>query len=473
MFDGALPKTKQCERIGRNDRYNNQVNGFRANYPSETCPRPTPLGSTSYSFLAPALREALDSSEYASLTCTVPGEADDWCASYANTYPSAVIFSDDTDLLLYGFPREMRIIYFKDTELWPEPKFKGYCPARICQDLELTSLGAYAYLLSKDIHQPERKLIEEAKCIGASSTGYSRFIERYTAINAADLLNTQRAKSSMQNLDVRVSEMVHQSMSLASAPVVYLPFLVEDKHRSSAWNIGQDLRTISYSLLTRTGFAVQEHRRKAQKVTAQEIRLFGTEELNTTIHTYAESIRAWLEWTNARRVPGEAVWPLYAVGMVLPEIKTAPSLVQMIRILNADFDNTWNFIHLTACLHAGLYSLRMLKQCIDVFLTLNEDGSTPLLPVAAQLQSNLQSMGTITELFVVPGQAKTWLGDQDVLRELLASIYASANVEVPTEQKSNKRLKKQQREAERKGKRRQEGGNVFNVLEFMNTARRN
>jgi hypothetical protein len=262
------------------------------------------------------------------------------------------------------------------------------------------------------------------------------------------------------------------------APVAYLPFLVEDKHRSSAWNVGQDLRAVSYSLIAKDGIKVREHRRKAQRVTKQDVQMYESVELRATLQTYVESIRSWIEWTTERQVPQTLVWPLYAVSMLLPELKTPPFFTQLCRLLSADFDNTWNFIHLTGCLHAGLYSLRMLKQCAAVWLTLNKNDSSHLLLLVTQLQTDLQSLGSIAELFLVPGQARKHLRDHDLVYENLAEIYAAAKVEVPIEQKSAKRGKKQQREAERKERRKQEGGtktsdNTFDVLSFMNAARKN
>ena len=206
--------------------------------------------------------------------------------------------------------------------------------------------------------------------------------------------------------------------------------------------------------------------------------MYDSGELQETVQTYMESIRAWIDWTTERQVPRTLVWPLYAVSMLLPELKTPPSFTQLLRILSADFDNTWNFIHLTACLHAGLYSLRMLSQCVGVWLTFNQDNSSGLLPLVTQLQIDLQSVGSISELFLVPGQARISLRDNDLLREILTEIYAAAKVEVPVEHKSAKKGKKQQREAERKDRRKQESvtktnDNTFDVLAFMNAARKN
>lgn len=394
---------------------------------------------------------------------------------YANQHPKSVIFSDDTDLLLYNFPKEVRIIPFRDTELWPEPKFKGYYPPRICQDLELPNLATFAFCLTQDPHQTVSKLVQEANAVDQSSPSYTEFIARYINPSSTnDLLDTQWADPSFQNLDVRVSEFLHQILDPTSAHVIYLPFLVEDKDRASAWNVGQDLRTISYSLLAPNRTNVQELKRKAEKVTMQDITLYASQDLPAALQMYADSISSWIEWTAERQVPRNLVWPLYAVGMVLPELKTHPSFARLIRTLSSDFDNTWDSVHLSACLNSASYSLRMLQQCVSVWLFLHKDSSPKLIPSAIQLQTGLQSLGSIAELLLVPGQAKKPLGDQELLKELLAEIYASADVEVPVGYKSNRMVKKQRREAERKGRnKRQNDAREFNVLEFMNYARKN
>ncbi|KAF2445031.1 hypothetical protein P171DRAFT_431797 [Karstenula rhodostoma CBS 690.94] len=471
LFDGALPETKQAERIARTARYNQQVNGLRSNFPSTTCPIPTSLGSVSYSFLAPALREALTNSEYAPVTRNVPGEADDWCALQATEGPASLIFSDDTDLLLYDYPPGFRLLFYRDADFWPEPKFKGYSPPVICKELGLPSLTSFAYCLAHDPHSPESKLVGEAKRVDTASQTYLDFAKRYkVAPNTAEL-------PPLQNLDVRISEFIYQGLNSRLDPVVYLPFLVEDQHRASAWVHGQDLRAVSYSIFTTDRSRVQEHRRKAQKVSLQKIELYPPQELLVMMQTYARNISAWVEWTAERDVPHSLIWPLFAIGVVLPELKSPPPLALWLRVLNADFDNTWDHIHLNASLHAALYSLRFLKQCIEVWLSLQTDISSSLVPITGQIHTDLESMGPITELFLVPGQARKPQGDQELMQELIAEVYASANVEIPIARIPNKKAKKQQREAERKERKKQEGGaqvagNSFDVLEFMN-ARRN
>jgi hypothetical protein len=479
LFDGALPETKEAERIARIARYNRQINGLRSTFPSTPCPIPSSLGSASYSFLAPALREALANSEYASITRNVPGEADDWCALQATEGSASIIFSDDTDLLLYDYPQEFRLLFYRDAELWPEPKFKGYSPSAICEGLGLSSLTSFAYCLTQDPHGPESKLIGEAKCVDTTSQAYLDFIKRYkVAPTATYTFPSDLTVSSLQNVDVRISEFIYQGLHSKVETIVYLPFLVEDQHRASAWVHGQDLRAVSYSIFTADRSRVQEHRRKAQKVSMQEIELYPPQELIAMTQTYARSISAWVEWTAERDVPHSLIWPLFAIGIVLPELNSPPPLALWLRVLNADFDNTWGFVHLTAGLHAALYSLRFLKQCIEVWLSLHTDESSSLLPIARQIRTDLQSMGPITDLFLVPGQARKPKGDHELLPDLIAEVYASANVEIPVERLPSKKAKKQQqREAERKERLKKESStqvssnSSFDVLGFMNAGR--
>jgi hypothetical protein len=479
LFDGALPETKEAERIARIARYNRQVNGLRSTFPSTLCPVPSYLGSASYSFLAPALREALANSEYASITRNVPGEADDWCALQATGEPASIVFSDDTDLLLYDYPQEFRLLFYKDAELWPEPKFKGYSPSAICEELGLSGLTSFAYCLIQDPHGPESKLIGAAKCVDTTSQGYMDFTKRYkVAPTATDTFPTNLTVSSLQNLDVRISEFIYQGLHAKVEIVVYLPFLVEDQHRASAWVHGQDLRAVSYSIFTTDRSSVREHRRKAQTVSMQQIELYPPQELLAMMQTYARNISAWVEWTAERDVPHSLKWPLFAIGVVLPELKSPPPLALWLRVLAADFDNTWDFVHLTSGLHAALYSLRFLKQCIEVWLSLHTDESFSLLPIARQIQTDLQSMGPITELFLVPGQARKPQDDHELLRDLVAEVYASANVEIPIQRLPTKKAKKQQqREAERKERLKKESStqvssnSSFDVLGFMNAGR--
>jgi hypothetical protein len=120
------------------------------------------------------------------------------------------------------------------------------------------------------------------------------------------------------------------------------------------------------------------------------------------------------------------------------------------RVLNGDFDNTWAFVQFMARLQATAYSLRMLKQVTAVWLAINQQSKSKLHESLSSLQAQMSTFSTIAEIFIVPGQTKRVLAEHDVMRALVEEIYASAGVEVPTEQVSNKKKKRQAREADRK-----------------------
>lgn len=471
LFDGALPDSKKEERLSRLAQSNQQVRQFRINYPTAACPIPSRLGSVAYSLLAPALRECLGDSGYASVTRTVPGEADDWCASLAKTTSHSIVFSDDSDLLLYGYPREGLIAFFKDVDLWPEPKMKCYSPSAICQNLNLQSLLPLAFRIQQDPHKDFTTLLKEAKTVDDRQSQYDTFRSRYVEDITTRTITIHRSdrQTALQHIDVRISEFAEQ-IEGRGVPAVYLPFLVEDANQSSAWNVGQDLRVLAYSLLATGHTKVYEHKRKAQVTSRQEIELQPLEETRAKAASLAHDFSGWLQWVADRRILHECVWPLIATILVLPELRSPPQISLLIRIMNSDFDNTWDFVHLTARIQAALYSLRFLKQCIAVWLATIQDNSKDVRQDINLLHRHLRSMPSIAELFIVPGQMRKSQGNPEILGELIREIYISAGIEVPVVHVSNKKKKKQQREAQRKERRRtgectQQSSNRFELLD--------
>jgi hypothetical protein len=461
------------------------VRQFRINHPA-SCPIPRQLGSTLYPLLAPGLREALSTSDYASVTRVVPGEADDYCALCANEAPRSVIFSNDTDLILYDYPTDGRVIFFRDVELWPEPQFQGYSTAKIRQALHVTSLVPLAYCITQDRWKSFGDLVKDARKLDTTLTPYLEFSKRYTRTP----LESQTSKDTgiilaQQALDVRISEFVHQAVagggpwstiqrfwygSASLAPKIYLPFLVEDPNSVSAWNIGDGIRLLAYSLLASDGATVHEYKRRAQTIAMQEINILSAREKCIAATAVSRNTTAWTQTMEDQHVHRDLIWPLIAVNIVLPTLTMPPKVTWLCRVLNGDFDNTWDFIHVTARIHAALYSLRFLKQCAAVWISMYQGGSGQLYDSVNSVHEALQSMPAIAELFIVPGQAGRVHEDSTVLKTALKELYVSANVEVPDEQLSNKKQKKQKREAERKARREQVASTqrTDNLFELLN-----
>ncbi|KAF2828705.1 hypothetical protein CC86DRAFT_444823 [Ophiobolus disseminans] len=471
LFDGALPESKQAERLSRTEQNNRRVQQLRASYATTACPIPTYLGSASYAFLAPSLREALADSPFASRTRIVPGEADDSCALFAKDVPRSIIFTSDTDLLLFDYPPETLIVLFQDDEL--PTGLKAHSPYEITKKLQLKSLVPFAYAIQERSSEVQDDLVSDARNMNMDSESFMDFSRRYVAAVVAPIYLGQYSglDTPLQALDVRIFEFIHRALIKAPTLSVYLPLLVEDPNQASAWNIARDVRILSYSLLTPPASTVQEYRRKAQGISPQEISTYSANSIQVPVKELELRIGALMKWAESRNMSQPLLWSLIALSMILAELNTPPSVPLMIRVLNGEFDNSWAFVQLTARLHAAIYSLRMLKQTIDVWLAINSDTTSTLHGSISGLQKHMAAFPSIADPFIVPGQSKRVLMTTEALRELVEEIYMSVGVEVPTEQVSNKKKKRQAREAERKKKKTDQrlqgtskGTNTFDLL---------
>jgi hypothetical protein len=423
---------------------------LRANYTTSACPIPTYLGPTAYAFLAPSLREALAHSPFASRTRVVPGEADDSCAVHAKVVSRSIIFTSDTDLLLFDYHAETLVVLFQDAE--SPVGLRAISPSETAKKMQLKSLVPFAYAIQQRSSEGQDDLIRDAKNIDTDSPMYLSFSQRYKACIVAPSYLEKHCSlpPSLQELDVRVYEFVHEALTGSSELPVHLPLLVEDANQASAWNMAQDVRTLAYSLLAPPTSTVQEFKRKAQGISPQQISTYSAPDIQTPAKDLEAQLSAVLKWSESKDISPSLLWALFALSIVLAEVNIPPPLALVMRVLNGDFDNTWAFVQFMARLQATAYSLRMLKQVTAVWLAINQQSKSKLHESLSSLQAQMSTFSTIAEIFIVPGQTKRVLAEHDVMRALVEEIYASAGVEVPTEQVSNKKKKRQAREADRK-----------------------
>ncbi|KAL6152278.1 hypothetical protein ACJBU6_09155 [Exserohilum turcicum] len=444
FFDGALPPSKRTERLSRTEQNNRRVQQLRASYATAACPVPTYLGSIAYAFLAPALQEALQTSPFASRTHIVSGEADDWCALHAKENAQSIIFTSDTDLVLYDYCPDTLIVFLHHADV--STGIQAYSPNEIRNQLQLKSLLPFAFALLEGPQVGANKLAHKARAVDKSSSQYLEFSKRYVA-NAGT--NTS---SNLPKLDVRISEFVHQALEKVETPFVYMPLLMEDPGQASAWNAGCDVRTLGYSLLASDKMVVHEYRRKAQIVAVQEVVTYSHAHLLVPIKDLERQVGTLMNWAASRAIDTTLLWPLFALSLVLGELKSTPPVSLVLRVINGDFDNSWAFVQFMARLQSALYSLRMFSQITKVCLAVKPKADPKLRDCLVSLDQHMHTLPSISNGFGVPGQTKRVLADHEKLRALVEEIYVSAGVEVPTEQISNKKKKRQTREAERKKK---------------------
>ncbi|KAF2271838.1 uncharacterized protein EI97DRAFT_453473 [Westerdykella ornata] len=458
LFDGALPPSKKEERASRLLQIVKRVTQLNVASGNTNCPIQQ-LGSVAFPFLAPALREALLSSEFAGATRVVPGEADDWCASQAQQNPHSIIFTSDTDLLLYEYSEHALVQFFKDVD---EKGLKVYSPYKICQQLGLESLVQLAYATHKDRWQSLSESVHSARRYDAGSIPYTEFNKRYIdRVEAPAYLSADpRLHASLQKLDARVSEFVLQALSPGDsasqdpplAIPVSLPLLIEDPFRASAWTQGQDIRLLAYSLLTRRRLVIQEHVRRAQGISVQELGIHPLDKVEIGVAALHRAVSTALEY---RELPPIRYWTLIAVKLALASLKP-PHISLLSRVVAGEFDSTWSFVHLQSCIQATLYSLRMLGQCIEVWLALvstdhiapEKKPSQELFDLINDLFRILTTLPPIAELFPVPGQQVPTFPEDANLVSTLKDIYAAAGITdelLFSEAKSKKQRKKEKR----------------------------
>lgn len=453
----------------RLEQNNSRVRNYRVQYPASSCPVPTYLGSILHAFLAPSLREALLDTPFASRTRIEPGEADDWCALHAKDYARSLIFTSDTDLLLYEYPLETLIVFFHDADV--TAGFKSYCPEQMRQRMQLHSLVQFAFAITREPSHTSDDLLRDAKALDLSTEMYVEFCGRYAGRTSAPshLAKYSGLPLPLQTLDVRISEFVHQALDNSPTPLVYLPLLVEDSNQSSAWTSGEDYRKLAYSMLAPKSSTIHEYRRKAQGISVQEVSLHT---LDISTPDMLAHISGVAKWAADKSVTPKLMWPLFALSIVLLDSKTTPAVPVVLHVLNGEFDNSWEFVHLTARLQAVLYSLRMLQQVLNVHRGIHGSNNIVAEDILMQMTEQLATLPSIAETFTVPGQTRDMLAEHERLKNMVEEIYIASGVEIPTEYVSSKKKKKQSREAERKKKKQEQRqqakpqvSNVYSMLE--------
>lgn len=348
-------------------------------------------------FLVPAVLDALRTSKYASVTSVVPGEADLFCARAA-LEPGRIIFTNDSDLLLYDLGTFGEVVFFKDLELRSSHETSNSCatlyayvsqPAKIASRLGLRGLRRLAFEIKEDISINLGAAVMLAKksvaTIGPQAPAIRRdafkaFEKEYDiqfsgfeAITwTAMTFGTDVSRGSF--LDPRMSELVSRSPYPSS---IFLPFLTDEWSRSPAWDVSRELRHFSYSCLVfkntdTKAEQVSEHFRRGPRMVRDDIVLLSpTESIEyaTTLAAKIESLTAVV----ADFSTTHAIWRCFALCEVsswyLNNGKKLPSRDTLTAVFSGTAKDqqqmSWSEIHISAQLQAVLYSLRMLHQILS------------------------------------------------------------------------------------------------------------
>ncbi|KAI9881630.1 MAG: hypothetical protein M1830_000195 [Pleopsidium flavum] len=420
-FDGFLPASKEPIRIARLESYLKQLVTYRSTHSgtfkaSETVPVPRPVevwklfddahpvpihfsALPASPFLVPAVIEALVHSHYGGITEVVPGEADTFCAIRARTC-GGIVLSSDSDLLVGDLGMDGSVSLFRDLTLTGTgdvPKsirtiiFK---PRHIATRLGLDDLQGLAFELSQDSTISFRAAIRRAKQLAqnvSSNALYQDFVSCYSAVgpNQTDLTLHVETMAGKQPADPRVSELVLQNRALTKGkmtsreveevqlrPRIYLPFLLDDPSRSSAWLTSSSLRAFTYSLLNLTIEAlarprtIGEYGRRGHRIVPTEVKLLSEDECEAYSKSLIERLqKARSDLGVLSNLDFWRTFGLYELCRWCKENdKATPPQDGLRRLVECENPHhavlRWEDFHLYAQMQGLLYSLRMLQQII-------------------------------------------------------------------------------------------------------------
>ncbi|KAA6412694.1 MAG: hypothetical protein FRX48_03686 [Lasallia pustulata] len=455
FFDGFLPPQKQAVRTSRLEGSLKQLLIFQSTHPNglrvlpepskplvieaahvldSSRPVPTPFkGLPAAPFLVPAVIEALASSySYASTVQIVPAEADPYCAAAARQ-DGGVILTNDSDMLVHDIGPNGAVAFFNQLEFRESAAEYTSIHVLVCRPVEiakrlgLDDLQRLAFEVKKDPAAMFHVALGKAKMYkptGIRDAHYDEFLEEYSAMAPGNgrsqilMPATLPIDPSELQLDPRVSELVLQFAASAEPQVkMYLPFLIDDPTRSSAWGVSSSLRRLAYSLLSflTTGASkvqsVVDYGRKGLRMASQEVRLLTKQQCLLYVQGLKES------FSQLRSASGlttsHHLFKAYAIYMVcqwyVNNDKPRPARDALVGLLTGTTGKTltWVEIHLSAQLQAALYSLRMLKHLLRyVELAVGRD----IPPLLKDLDMSLEDLEPIERL--IPSRLEVVMQEQ-------------------------------------------------------------
>ncbi|CAK4031954.1 Hypothetical predicted protein [Lecanosticta acicola] len=470
LFDGALPHAKRSVRIGRLQAYAEKVHVYKQSDKAgmlldgrarKRLPPPP--------FLVFAVVEELRQSKYGHVTYVVPGEADPYCiiaaiqVSDEASETTVTIFSDDSDLLVYNLgQRSVCVAPFRDLD--DEQTISGttrsaevYWPTRIAAQASvlLEDLVKPAFFMSEDPYCTfDEALLRIKKKDPSDREDFKAFGRGFqTTEEKTEWLSITTDSSKKRNLaacDSRVSEIICQTQSLRAGSLeggvkMYLPFLIDDPGRASAWNVGTNIRALAYSLLLRCegleSEGAQEYRRSGSRITGNLMELISLEETEEQLRASCAYFDEFFEWAKGQDlcdadtcrsvVLSQTCQYAQAGGHSLPGIKEAQQLVQG----RAEGRlRAWHLVHLSAEYQAAYYSLRILHQIASHVVA---HGSIAK-DVASLVRARLSTLPRIGQFFEESQEQQSWVR---VIPELMANFEAKDTDEEPVQKKRRKKTK--------------------------------
>ena len=449
-FDGFLPPEKRTTRLSRLDKSLRKLITTRAKHGDfnstktkqqshridveqlfdSSKPLPDRAGGIlDAPFLVPAILDILSTSEFSSRTEVVPGEADSFCASAARK-EHGTILTNDSDLLLYDLDLYGAVASFSSLDLQPAENncktvsAQFFKPKDMAKSLGLENLLRMAFELREDHTITLNKAVQRAKQdIEAPSRldafrnfckVYSLDTELSSAMIPTKLSDVRTAFESAFHdipsfLDPRVSELVLQGLTGEQASVqIYLPFLIDDPSRSSAWAVSRDLRRYAYHLLLRNSRkTVLEYSRRGVKIQQTVIDIEDSFPCASKANLLCQRLSLLAE--RFYPTPPWVFWRVFAMMEVFQwyrDGRTVPSTDMASKAFEGrdEIQLSWQDIHLSAQIEAALYSIRILKQIVGHVIQQDRDNAVEEL---LDLNQRLATMPPLSSM--IPARPRSTL----------------------------------------------------------------
>lgn len=395
---------------------------FSSLFEARSSPATTFRGMIPPPFLVPAVLDAIKGSKYGARSIIVPGEADAYCARAVREGGGGIILTNDSDLFLYDLGPHGAFCFIYAAEIDGQACEKScrilrlsvFRPEQISRRLGLVDLRRLAFVLNDTL-----RLTEAIHCaknnVGLASGHYQEFLDEYrtepSSFESRTFLpNDLACFRGIDHivLDPRVSELLLQLTATGKDTVyMYLPYLIDDSSRSSAWHVSSEQRLFAYSICVylrddenrRPKTIISECSRKGNRIIAQQI-LFPQKQ---SFHIQSNRLLAHLRdlFETFVDFPKHMIWRAYALTEVyrwyLDTNKTPPTRTTMKRVMTGVSKPrmTWEDIHLSAQIQAVVYTLRMTKQILDFTASTI---TTPLPKILRKLASMLSNLPPLAQL---------------------------------------------------------------------------
>jgi hypothetical protein len=239
---------------------------------------------------------------------------------------------------------------------------------------------------------------------------------------------------------------------------MYLPFIIDDPNRTSAWRSGVSIRAQAYSLLRVLNSSitqVTEFERKGTRVAGTVVELDTTSSPSTMLEDCLKSLQQDLGHHSS--LSRAARWRAVAVKLVcrsnLDNDKPPPLSGDISRLVTGTREGvlSWSFIHASGQMQAALYSLRMLSQISTIAFSILKPTDHETLAPLQNLVTLLSDLPTLRELL----DEKTTKvdGEAEAARAAVLSTLQSLGITQDTTETSTKKKKKRKKKGEHTGDR--------------------